>query len=151
MTLMIILGGVAALYGLWLLFRLAVLAFPIYTGIAAAFLLQGQGYGMMAMLAAGFAAGLAVHLGGRTICASATSPLLRLMTSIAFVLPAAFAGYQAAAGLVALMIGDPSRVRMLSLAGGLIAAIATLRGLRGSTVPDGSNFPAKAPGTAPSP
>src|SRR3546814_20157429 len=48
MTLMIILGGIAALYLTGLLFRLAFLALPVYLGLCAFLLLRDQGNGWAA-------------------------------------------------------------------------------------------------------
>jgi len=50
MTLMIILGGIAALYLIGLLFRLASLALPVCLGLCAFHLLRDQGYPPIAML-----------------------------------------------------------------------------------------------------
>src|SRR3546814_2768895 len=68
-TLMSILGGVAALYLIWLLFRLATFALPVYSAVGAGLFVHAQGYGTAAMLLAGFTTGLIVYLKiGRASC-----------------------------------------------------------------------------------
>ncbi|MGH6633173.1 MAG: hypothetical protein ACREBX_13540 [Sphingopyxis sp.] len=132
MTLMIILGGFAALYMIALLFRLAVHALPIYVGVGAALFLHGQGYGLPAAIVAGFIAGLAAYLAGRVLHASIRSPLLRLLLAVIFATPAGFAGYQAVAGLAGLLIDDGGWIRGLAIAGGLATATTAWRSLVGS-------------------
>src|SRR3546814_7452821 len=66
-TLMIILGGVAALYLIWLLFRLATFALPVYSAVGAGLFVHAQGYGTAAMLLAGFTTGLIVYLTGQAV------------------------------------------------------------------------------------
>lgn len=129
MTLLLILGGIAALYLIWLLFRAAAFALPLYAGAGAAFLLHGQGYGMAAVLAAGFMVGLLVHLTGQLFYASIRSPLLRALVALLFAAPAGFAGYQAVTGLVGLAIDNTVWLHGLAFAGGLCTASSAWRRL----------------------
>lgn len=129
MTLMIILGGVAALYLIWLLFRLAAFALPVYAAAGVGLYLHTQGYGIAATLAAGFMTGVIVHLTGRALFASIGSPVLRFLLASLFAAPAGFAGYHAMTGLALLMVDDGFWVRCLSVAAGLATASAAWRSL----------------------
>src|SRR3546814_11880338 len=62
MTLMIILGGIAALYLTGLLFRLAFLALPVCLGLCAFLLLRDQGNGWAAALAMGLLTDIGFNL-----------------------------------------------------------------------------------------
>src|SRR3546814_12212233 len=73
MTLMIILGGIAALYLTGLLFRLAFLALPVCLGLCAFLLLRDQGNGWAEALAMGLLTGIGFHLAGRRLFARTTS------------------------------------------------------------------------------
>lgn len=132
MTLMIILGSMAALYLIWLLFRLAAFALPVYSAIGAGLFVHTQGYGTTAMLLAGFATGLIVVLAGRAVFASVRSPLLRFLVVLLFAVPAGFAGYQAMTGLLGLLIEVGVWANWLAVAGGLATASAAWRGLAGA-------------------
>ena len=131
-TLMIILGSVAALYLIWLLFRLATYALPVYSAIGAGLFVHTQGYETTAMLLAGFATGLIVLLAGQAVFASVRSPLLRFLVALLFAVPAGFAGYQAMTGLLGLLIDVGVWANWLAVAGGLATASAAWRGLAGA-------------------
>src|SRR3546814_12408118 len=60
MTIFLVLGLFAGLYLLWLLFRLAVYALPVASGISLAFWMRDHDYGYLAAILGGFAAGVAV-------------------------------------------------------------------------------------------
>lgn len=151
MTLMIILGGIAALYLIWLLFRLAAFALPLYVGVGAALYLHTQNHGIAAVLATGFMTGLLVHLAGRALFVSIRSPLLRFLLASLFAAPAGFAGYQAMSGLASLTTDGGPWVHILAVAAGLATASAAWRGAgahaRGA---GGANLPARDAGFRPS-
>lgn len=144
-TLMIILGGVAALYLIWLLFRLATFALPVYSAIGAALLIHTQGYGTAAMLLAGFTTGLIVYLTGQAVFVTVRSPLLRFLVALLFAVPAAFAGYQAMTGLLGLMIDDGVWAKCLAVGGGLATASAAWRSLSGTAPPSKQSAPDPQP------
>lgn len=131
-TLMIILGSVAALYLIWLLFRLAAYALPVYSAIGAGLFVHTHGYGTTAMLLAGFATGLIVLLAGQAVFASVKSSLLRFFVVLLFAVPAGFAGYQAMTGLLGLLIDVGVWANWLAVVGGLATASAAWRGLAGA-------------------
>ena len=76
MTFLLILGTVAGLYMLALLFRLASYALPVYTGIGCAFLLLRHDYGHLAAIAGGLSAGISTLLLGQYLIALADDETL---------------------------------------------------------------------------
>lgn len=140
-TLMIILGGVAALYLIWLLFRLAAFALPVYSAVGAGLFVHTQGYGTSAMLLVGFTTGLIVYLTGQAVFVSVRSPLLRFLVALLFAVPAGFAGYQAMTGLLGLMIEDGIWTSCLAIFAGLATASAAWRSLAGAAPASGLSGP----------
>lgn len=96
-----ILASIAAIGMLcWLLFTLAVFALPLFAGVTVGAWAYGTGAGWPGAIAVGFAAGL-VTLGVGQLLLVFVKPLwLRLAIAIAFVAPAAIAGYHATHGIV---------------------------------------------------
>lgn len=78
MTIILIFGAIAGLYMLWLLFRLASYALPIYAGIATAFLLIRCEFSAHAAISAGVAAAIAMLLIGQFISRSFAHPYCAL-------------------------------------------------------------------------
>ena len=111
MTFMIILGAVAGVYLLWLMFRLAALALPVYAGIAAALLLRDANHGYIEAIAAGLVVGGAIWFAGNALLAIARSPLLRLAVAALFAVPAGFAGYLLAYSVAELASAALARLR----------------------------------------
>ena len=135
MTFMIILGAVAAVFILMLLFRLAALALPVYAGIGAGFwmLERGSGYGVS--IAAGLLVGAMILGAGRLLCSS-LPPLYRLPVALAFAVPAAFAGYQAASGLAGLAVAEGLALTSLGIVGAALGAYGAWRSLEGPPPPE---------------
>ena len=129
MTIFLILGAIAAFYLLWLLFRLAAFALPIYVGVWLGLFMHASGYGYPASIMSGLTAGGALLLVARLLIAF--SPLLRWPVVLLFVVPSAFAGYQTAGGLAGQAIEPGIWLSALSLAGALAAATGAWRGLVG--------------------
>ncbi len=83
-----------------LLFYLAVYALPLFVGVTVGAWAYGTGAGWLGAIAVGFVAGL-VTLGIGQLLFGFVKPLrLRLLIAIAFVAPAAIAGYHATHGIV---------------------------------------------------
>lgn len=129
MTLMIILGGIAALYLIWLLFRLASLALPVCLGLYAFVLLRDLGYGWGAALAAGLLAGIGFHLAARGLFARTASASIRLQIGLIFMAPAAAAGLGAGTALADLLGIDGGWGTCLAILVGVAAACASWRSL----------------------
>ena len=79
MTIFLILGAVAGLYVLALLFRLASYALPVYAGLTCAFLLLGHDVGHLGAILGGLAAGIATLLIGQGLIAFIRSPMITLI------------------------------------------------------------------------
>jgi hypothetical protein len=117
-----------------LLFYLAVYALPLFAGVTFGAWAYGTGAGWLGAIALGFVAGL-VTLGVGQLLLWFVKPLwLRLVIAIAFVAPAAIAGYHATHGIVkhtmpsetwqvifsvvgAIAVGVTAFVRVTTLAG----------------------------------
>lgn len=140
MTLMIILGAAAGVYLIFLMFRIAALALPVYSGLAAALLLQDRGHGYAAALVSGLAFGGLIWLAGQLLFAHVRSPLLRLGVAAAYTLPAGCAGYQLVRGAIGFSGAGDAVLSFLSLAGGGATAFAAWRSLAGRT--PGASAPA---------
>ncbi|MGB3320638.1 MAG: hypothetical protein WA978_09510 [Sphingopyxis granuli] len=129
MTLMLILGGVAIVYCLLLLFRCAKYALPLFAGLALAFYLRDQGSGWMTILAAGLLAGFSVHAFGRYVAGSSAAFAIRICVILLFAGTAAAAGYQAGGALVELAGLDPWADRGMSILVALLTGVASWRDL----------------------
>lgn len=131
MTFMIILGGIAGLYLIVLMFRLAAIALPLYAGIGAGLWMLDRGFGYGASIVSGLLLGVLILLAGRFLCA-ALPPLWRGLVALLFALPAGFAGNQAAKGLGGLALSDGAVLECLAITGALITAVAAWRSLGAS-------------------
>jgi len=129
MTLMIILGGIAALYLIWLLFRLASFALPVCLGLCAFLLLRDQGHGWAAALAMGLLTGMGLHLAARWLFARTTSAGIRLLIGLLFMAPAGAAGLGAGTALADLLGIDGGWRTCLAIIIGVAAACASWRSL----------------------
>ncbi|MBO9107309.1 hypothetical protein J5288_01180 [Agrobacterium sp. S2/73] len=96
-----ILSGIAAIGVLcWLLFTLAVFALPFFAGVSAGTWAYSSGAGWLGAILVGLAAA-AVTLGlGQFLLAFIRPLWIRLTIALAFVAPAALAGYHATHGIV---------------------------------------------------
>ena len=116
---LLIFGGIAALYLIWLAFRAAAFALPLYAGLSLTIHMIAEGYGDRAAILSGFAAGTGLLVIGRIFAAIVPSPGVRLFVVALFAVPAGFAGYQFTAGLGALLM-EPGPILV---AGSAIAAV----------------------------
>ncbi|HET6523160.1 hypothetical protein [Sphingopyxis sp.] len=130
MTLMLILGAVAACYCLLLLFRCATYALPVFAGLGLVFTLRDHGFGWSVIVVAGLLAGISLHALGRHLTRSSAPLAVRLGVILMFVGAAAAAGFQAGAALSALADLDPFTQRSLSILIGLVTGHASWRDLR---------------------
>ncbi len=123
MTIFLVLGLFAGLYLLWLLFRLAVYALPVGTGIGLAFWMHDHGYDYLAAILGGFTAGIAVTVVGQFLFTAIRSPTARLAISLLFAIPAGIAGYHAVHGVIGLAIDPGMMLSTLSWIGGVTIAV----------------------------
>lgn len=139
MTIFLILGAAAGLYMLWLLFRLASLALPVYVAIGTGFSLLRHEYGYPAAILAAFGAGIATLLIGQFLIAFIRSPLLRLGIALLFAIPAAFAGYQAAHSLGSLATSSSSVLAVLGSIAAIGTSVSAWRSVMGGSDHKGAN------------
>ncbi|MFC0687680.1 hypothetical protein [Novosphingobium clariflavum] len=123
MTIFLVLGLFAGLYLLWLLFRLAVYALPVATGISLAFWIRDHDYGYLAAILGGFAAGVAVLVVGQLLFTVIRSPIVRLAIALLFAIPAGIAGYHAVQGVIGFAIDPGMMLSTLSWIGGVTIAV----------------------------
>jgi hypothetical protein len=129
-TFLIILGGVAAAYIAWLLFRFAALALPLGAGIACALAMLDHGAGHALAIGSGIAVAAAIHLAGQRLFATARSPLLRAVLLMLFAIPAGTAGFHGAASVGRMAFGDGWVLDLLSVGAAAVAAVGACRHLR---------------------
>ncbi|WP_246722901.1 hypothetical protein [Aureimonas sp. OT7] len=96
-----ILASIAAIGGLcWILFTLAIFALPFFAGVSAGTWAYGTGAGWLGAILVGLAA-VALTLGVGQFLLAVIRPLwIRIAIALAFIAPAALAGYHATHGIV---------------------------------------------------
>lgn len=144
MTIFLVLGLFAGVYLLWLLFRLAVYALPVVTGISLAFWMRDHDYGYVTVIFGGFAAGVVVLVVGQFLFTVIRSPIVRVAIALLFAIPAGVAGYHAVQGVAGLAIDTGTMLSTLSWIGGVTIAITAWIRLAGFEISE----PAQA-GAAP--
>lgn len=101
---MIILGILASVAAIgllcWLLFTLAVFALQAFVGVSAGAWAHGTGAGIPGAILIGIAAAAATLAVGQLLIAFVRPMWLKLIVAIAFVAPAAVAGFHATHGIV---------------------------------------------------
>ncbi len=118
----------AALIAGALLWSLAVHALPLWCGGLVAIIVHAAGGGIFASLMMGLAAATATLVIGQILVGTARSPLLRVGVGLAFVLPAAIAGYHAAWGLSAASGLDGIARFIVAVTAALFTAAGAYRG-----------------------
>lgn len=141
MTIFLILGIIAALYVIWLIFRAAAYALPVYAGIALGLHLVETGHGYGAAILTAFGAGIAVLLLGQLLLAFLPSTALRFFVVAVFMVPAAFAGYQVGNALGGQLLGQGTLLTLTSAHSGLVAAISAWGSLASPVGDDGGVAP----------
>lgn len=129
MTIILVLGLFAGLYMIRLLFSLASLALPVGAAILTAFWLRDQGQGILASILVGFLVGVVIHLIGQLLFQNSRSPLLRTLVALAFVVPAAVAGFHAVDGFARLAIGAGVVRTLIGSLGSITIGYAAWSGL----------------------
>lgn len=104
-------GIVLSIVGLgffcWLLFTLAIYALPTFAGLAAGLAAFHSGAGVAGAIAVGLLMGAAILALGQFVFAATRTPL-RAVVALAYIVPAAVAGYQVSFALAGL--GMPGSV-----------------------------------------
>ena len=127
---MIIIGIILSFVGLaylcWLLFALAVHAFPFFAGVTIGLAAYHSGSGPVAAIIVGAIAGGSVLALGQVAFTRLRSPLARAALTLLFAVPAALAGYHAARGLAQLFVPAEAWRDAIALASATIVAATAL-------------------------
>tara|TARA_R110000868_G_scaffold259743_17_gene518045 strand:- start:496 stop:912 length:417 start_codon:yes stop_codon:yes gene_type:complete len=126
MTIFLVLGLVAGLHMLGLLFRMAVHALPVYAGLGTGLWLHGAGQGYLLPILAGFLTAAVILALGRILFGSVRSPALRCAVAAVFAIPAGIAGYQSVRAVAGLALGPGMVLTLISGAGAILIASGAL-------------------------
>jgi len=134
-----ILASIAAIGALcWLMFTLAVFALPFFAGVSAGTWAYQTGAGWLGAIIVGLvAATLTLGLGGALL--ALVRPIwLRLAIAVAFVAPAAIAGYHATHGIVKHTMPSEGWQFTFSIVGGVLVGITAFVRVIGMAAPGSS-------------
>lgn len=139
-----ILASIAAIGGLcWLLFTLAVFALPFFAGVNAGTWAYQTGAGWFGAIIVGLV-GAALTLGLGQFLLAIIRPLwIRLAIALAFVAPAALAGYHATHGIVKHTMPSDTWQIIFSVIGAVavgITAFVRIAGMAAATGPSGRDL-----------
>ena len=132
MTFLLILGAVAALFILWMLFRLATYALPVCVGITAAFGLVDRGWNPLGAAAIGIGVGITILVLAQILYAITPPGAGRFAITALFAVPAAFAGYFSFESLGQLAVGDGPVLAALSAVAAIVTASGAWKALASS-------------------
>jgi hypothetical protein len=119
-----ILGSLAAIGVLcWLLFTLAVFALPAFIGVSAGIWAHETGAGLVGAIVIGAAAaGMALGV-GQLLLAILRPAWLKILVAMAFVAPAAIAGFHATHGIVKHTMPSETWQLVFSVVGAIAVAV----------------------------
>jgi hypothetical protein len=104
----LVLNTVGIAFSCWLIFALAVYAFPFFVGVGVGLAALHSGAGVMVALLVGIGSAALTLVVGQVGFAITRSGILRAVVAAAFVVPAGIAGYHLVLGIS--QIGVPSLV-----------------------------------------
>jgi hypothetical protein len=124
MIIFAILGSLAAIGVLcWLLFTLAVFALPAFIGVSAGIWAHQTGAGLVGAIVIGVAAaGIALGV-GQLLLAILRPVWLKILVALAFVAPAAIAGFHATHGIVRHTMPSEAWQLVFSVVGAIAVAV----------------------------
>jgi hypothetical protein len=123
----------------WLLFMLAVFALPALIGVSAGIWAHQTGVGILGAIVIGaFAAGMTLGV-GQLLLAVLRPTWLKLLVALAFVAPAAIAGFHATHGIVKHTMPSETWQSVFAIVGAIAVAVTAF--IRVTTV-----IPARPPG-----
>jgi hypothetical protein len=139
-TTMIFLGiifGIAAIGVLcWLLFTLAIYALPAFAGVTAGMWAYDTGAGWPGGIAIGLVAAGLIFGVGQQLLAVARPLWLRIAIALAFVAPAAIAGYHATHGIVKHAMPSETWQIAFSVVGAIAVGIAAFLRVAAMAAPE---------------
>ena len=139
MIILSILASVAAIGAIcWLLFTLAVFALPAFVGVTTGVWAHASGAGLIgAFLVGVLAAGATLTIGHLLI--GFLRPLwLKVLVALAFVAPAAVAGFHATHGIVKHLMPSETWQLAFSIIGAIAVGVTALLRVTGMAAPDPS-------------
>jgi hypothetical protein len=124
MIIFAILGSLAAIGVLcWLLFTLAVFALPAFIGVSAGIWAHQTGAGLVGAIVIGVAAaGIALGI-GQLLLAILRPVWVKILVALAFVAPAAIAGFHATHGIVKHTMPSEAWQLVFSVVGAIAVAV----------------------------
>lgn len=140
MIILAILASLAAIGVLcWLLFTLAVFALPAFVGVTAGAWAYGTGVGLPGAVLIGLVAAGATLAVGHLLIAFVRPVWLKLLVAIAFVAPAAIAGFHATHGIVKHLMPSDGWQIAFSVLGAIAVGITAFVRVAGMAAADGAN------------
>jgi hypothetical protein len=124
----------------WLLFTLAVFALPAFVGLTAGAWAHSTGAGIPGAVLVGVIAAAATFAAGQLLITFARPMWLKLAFAVAFVAPAAIAGFQATHGVVKHLMPSDAWQITFSVIGAIavgITAFVRIAGLAAAPSPSG--------------
>ncbi|MBY3260281.1 hypothetical protein HFO15_01160 [Rhizobium laguerreae] len=144
---MIILGILASLAAIgllcWLLFTLAVFALPAFVGVTAGVWAHGTGAGIPGAVLVGTVAAALTLATGHLLITFVRPMWLKLIVAIAFVAPAAVAGFHATHGIVKHLMPSEGWQITFSIIGAIavgITAFVRVAGMAAAPAPSGRDL-----------
>jgi hypothetical protein len=127
---MIFIGILASIVAIgtlcWLLFTLAVFALPLFAGVAAGMWAYDSGAGWLGGFVVGAVAACLTYGIGQLLLAFARPLWLRIAIALAFVAPAALAGYHATHGIVKHTMPSETWQILFSVIGAVAVGVTAL-------------------------
>lgn len=127
----------------WLLFTLAVFALPAFVGVAAGAWAHGTGAGIPGAVLTGAVAAAITLAAGHLLITFVRPMWLKLIVSLAFVAPAAIAGFLATHGIVKHLMPSEGWQITFSVMGAIavgISAFVRVAGMAAAPDPSGRNL-----------
>lgn len=144
MIILAILASIAAIGLLcWLLFNLAVFALPAFVGVAAGAWAHGTGAGIPGAVLVGAVAAALTLAAGHLLITFVRPMWLKLIVAIAFVAPAAIAGFHATHGIVKHLMPSEGWQITFSVIGAIavgITAFIRVAGMAAAPGPSGQDL-----------
>lgn len=136
---MIIVGIILSVFGIgffcWLLFTLAVFALPVFAGVSAGMWAYDTGAGWLgAILVGALAAGLTFGI-GQLLLVFVRPLWARIVIALAFVAPAAIAGYHATHGIVRYALPSEGWQFAFSVLGAIAVGVTALMRMAATATP----------------
>ena len=125
--------GIGALVAL--MFNMAIMALPLFAGVATGRFAYDTGAGALGAMAVGFVAGAAALGMGQAILVITRLTLVRLAVALAFTAPAAFAGYHLVLGLSHIGGAQGAWQQIFAVVGAIAIGVAALARLVRPVIP----------------